>query len=159
MSELCKQAIEKLNKEKLEAKDEYFADPIIAYLIERCKEDNGLVEDVCQEHKTWKKCLNYIDSKARKYLNNRKGCVPDQVVYEWAEDYYHKDDKAEEEQKAKEKAEREKAAKEKAKKAKTNTESKKTAANHKKTATSATKPKKQTKSNNIEGQASLFDLI
>lgn len=93
--EIVNNAIEKLNKEMSEKDD--FVNSVISYLIERCKSDNGLAEDICQNHKTWEKCLNYIKSKAIKYLKNKNGYIPDSVVFEWAEDYFHLDDKAEEE--------------------------------------------------------------
>lgn len=98
-------AKEKLEKERESAKDSTFADPIIEYLLKRCNEDEGMAEDVVQEHKTWKKCFDYIYSQARKQAKGSCAAVRDDVVYEWAEDYYHKDDKAEEEKKAKKKAE------------------------------------------------------
>ncbi|MCI9591678.1 MAG: hypothetical protein HFG42_14235 [Lachnospiraceae bacterium] len=93
-------AKEKLEKERESAKDSTFADPIIEYLLKRCNEDDGMAEDVVQEHKTWKKCFDYIYSRARSQAKGNCAAVRDDVVYEWAEDYYHKDDKAEEEKKA-----------------------------------------------------------
>ncbi len=98
-------AVEKLEKERKSAKDSTFADPIIEYLLKRCNEDEGMAEDVAQEHKTWQKCFDYIYSQARKQAKGNCAAVRDDVVYEWAEDYYHKDDKAEEEKKAKKAAE------------------------------------------------------
>lgn len=86
-------AEEKLKKEMTKAKDKSFADPIIGYLLERCREDEGLAEDIVQEHKTWQKCFDYIYSQARKQTKGNCAAVRDDVVYEWAEDYYHKDDK------------------------------------------------------------------
>lgn len=99
------QAEEKLKREMEEAKDKSFAEPIIGYLLERCNEDEGMAEDVVQEHKTWQKCFDYIYSRARKMAKGNCAAVRDDVVYEWAEDYYHKDDKAEEAKKAKKAAE------------------------------------------------------
>ena len=100
-------AREKLEKELKAAKDKSFAAPVIGYLLKRCKEDEGLAQDVVQEHKTWNKCFDYIYEQARRQATgNRTAAVRDDVVYEWAEDYYHKDDKAEEEKKAKKEAER-----------------------------------------------------
>lgn len=58
--------------------------------MKRCEEDQGLAEDVMQEGKTWNKCFNYIVEQARKQSNGRSAAVEDQIVYEWAEDYYHK---------------------------------------------------------------------
>lgn len=100
-------AIAKLNEELQKAKDKTFAEPILSYLIKRCEEDAGLCEDVCQEHKTWGKCFAYVYEQAKKLAKGERQCaVRDDVVYEWAEDYYHKDDKAEEEEKARKEAER-----------------------------------------------------
>ena len=100
-------AISKLKSELEKAKDKMFAEPILGYLIKRCEEDNGLCEDVCQEHKTWEKCFAYIYEQARQMANGQRQCaVRDDVVYEWAEDYYHKDDKTEEEEKTKKDEER-----------------------------------------------------
>lgn len=108
-------AKEKLEKELKGDKDKSFAEPVIAYLLGRCAEDEGLSHDVVQEHKTWKKCIDYIYEKARKQSVGSKAAIRDDVVYEWAEDYYHKDDKAEEKEKARKEAKR----KEKQKKAAT----------------------------------------
>lgn len=83
-------AKEKLEVEKKKATQKNFADPVITYLLKRCEEDQGLAEDVMQEEKTWNKCFNYIVEQARKQSNGRNTAVEDQVVYEWAEDYYHK---------------------------------------------------------------------
>lgn len=88
-------AREKLEAEKKKATQKNFADPVIAYLLKRCEEDQGLAEDVMQEGKTWKKCFDYIVEQARKQSNGRSAAVEDHVVYEWAEDYYHKEEKQE----------------------------------------------------------------
>ena len=111
-------AKEKLEKEMKADKDKTFAEPVIGYLLKRCEDDLGLAQDVVQEHKTWKKCLDYIYGQARKQATENRAVVRNDVVYEWAEDYYHKDDKAEEEKKAREAAERKKKQEERAKKAK-----------------------------------------
>ena len=63
--------------------------------MKRCEEDQGFAEDVMQEGKTWNKCFNYIVEQARKQSNGRSTAVEDRVVYEWAEDYYHKYEKPE----------------------------------------------------------------
>ena len=84
-----------------QAKNKTFAEPVVKHLIERCKESESLASDICQNHKTWEKCYQYINEQARKQAKGNSCAVRDDVVYEWAEDYYHKDDKAEEEEKAK----------------------------------------------------------
>lgn len=86
-------AREKLEAEKKKATQKNFADPVITYLMKRCEEDQGLAEDVMQEGKTWNKCFSYIVEQARKQSNGRSAAVEDQIVYEWAEDYYHKYEK------------------------------------------------------------------
>lgn len=164
---LKKKAVEKLEKEKVSAKDKNFAEPILGYLIRRCKEDSGLADDVLQEHKTWKKCFDYIFEKARKQASGNCAAIRDEVVYEWAEDYYHRDDKAEEEKKAKEAEERKKKAAEQKKKAETQKK-----ANEKKEEKPAPKKKEQReekktegkalqkkKSNELEGQMDLFSMM
>lgn len=88
-------AREKLEAEKEKATQKNFAEPIITYLMKRCEEDQGLAEDVMQEGKTWSKCFNYIVEQARKQSNGISVAVEYQVVYEWAEDYYHKYEKPE----------------------------------------------------------------
>lgn len=92
---VAEQAIQKLEKE-LAANKEPYAQAIINYLIGRVKESNSLAMDVMQEHKTWSRCWDYIYAKASKAP--RKGncaAIEDKVVFEWAEDYYIRDDKAE----------------------------------------------------------------
>ena len=88
-------AREKLEAEKKKATQKNFAEPIITYLMKRCEEDQGLAEDVMQEGKTWNKCFSYIVEQARKQSNGRSTAVEDRVVFEWAEDYYHKYEKLE----------------------------------------------------------------
>ena len=157
-------AEEKLKRELAAAKDKSFADPIIGYLLERCREDEGLAEDVAQDHKTWRKCFDYIYSQARKQAQGSCAAVRDDVVYEWAEDYYHKDDKAEEEKKAKKAAEarakrENSAAEKKTAKAKGNTDkTEKVSAPPKPEAPKAPpKPKKNGKE--MDGQLDLFAMM
>ncbi|MCD8218094.1 MAG: PcfK-like family protein [Clostridiales bacterium] len=98
-------AKEKLENELNTATDKALAEPVIYYLQKRISESESLASDICQEHKTWGKCRDYIYSKAREQSKGSTSCVRDDVVYEWAEDYYHLDDKAAEEEKAKKAAE------------------------------------------------------
>lgn len=157
-------AEEKLKKELAAAKDKSFADPIIGYLLERCREDEGLSEDVVQDHKTWQKCFDYIYSQARKQAQGNCAAVRDDVVYEWAEDYYHKDDKAEEEKKAKkaaeDKAKREKAAAgRKTAKAKGNANKTEKASASPKPETPKEPPKPKKNGKEMDGQLDLFAMM
>lgn len=149
-------AKEKLTKELKESKDKTFVEPIISYLLKRCADDEGLALDVLQEHKTWDKCYSYIYSKARGQAKGNCVAVRDDMVYEWAEDYYHKDDKAEEEKKAKEAENLKKHRTEAAKKAsaKTLTKAPVTAEPKKQ---EEPKPKKNSK--DMDGQLDLFSMM
>lgn len=149
-------AKEKLEKEMNSDEDKTFAEPVIGYLLQRCEDDLGLAQDVIQEHKTWEKCLDYIYCNAEKQAIHKKAVVRGDIVYEWAEDYYHRDDKVEEERKAKEAAKCRKERAEKAKKAKSRQNNSEMAAPKE-----ASKPKEKPKRNNmeIEGQLDMFSLM
>ena len=163
-------AREKLEAEKKKATQKNFADPVITYLMKRCEEDQGLAEDVMQDGKTWNKCFSYIVEQARKQSNGRSTAVEDRVVYEWAEDYYHKYEKPETAKKEKSK----KPATTKKTEAQTKkvTETKKDVQKTKDDSEVSEKPVKKdaaskqrkaektsTKSSELSGQMSLFDLL
>lgn len=163
-------AKEKLEAEKKKATQKNFADPIITYLLKRCEEDQGLAEDVMQEGKTWNKCFNYIVEQARKQSNGRSTAVEDRVVYEWAEDYYHKYEKPETAKKEKDK--KPATTKKTEAPAKKVTEIKKDIQETKDDSKVSEKPEKKdtaskqrktektsTKSSGLNGQMSLFDLL
>lgn len=158
-------AISKLDSEFLSLKkesDKKFAKPCIDYLKKRCEEDLAICEDILQEHKTWQKCYDYVYGQAKKELNNTSGPVWHETVFEWVEDYFHLDDKAIEEQKAKEAAERKKKQEEAAKKAKTKQKSakKENKPNTKKAESKTAEkhaPKKRTKE--MEGQMDLSSMM
>lgn len=96
-------AKQKLEEEVKKAKDKEFADPIIRHLLKRCEEDPGMAEDILQAHKTWLKCFAHIRGEAKKRADGNCAVVRDDLVYEWAEDYFRMDDKALEEKKDKDK--------------------------------------------------------
>ena len=163
-------AKEKLEAEKKKATQKNFADPIIAYLLKRCEEDQGLAEDVMQEGKTWNKCFNYIVEQARKQSNGRSTAVEGRVVYEWAEDYYHKYEKPETAKK--EKGKKPATTKKTEAPAKKVTEIKKDIQETKDDSKVSEKPEKKdaaskqqktektsTKRSGLNGQMSLFDLL
>lgn len=156
-------AVVKLQEELKKAKDKAFANPVVEHLIERCKESESLASDVCQDHKTWEKCCKYIYEQARKQAKGGSCAVRDDVVYEWAEDYYHKDDKAEEEKKAEAKEKTKKQMKkldERADKARKKSEKKPTAKKPKEKAGESkpeTKPQKNNK--DMDGQLDMFSFF
>lgn len=145
-------AKEKLEKEMKADKDKTFAEPVIGYLLKRCEDDLGLARDVVQEHKKWKKCFDYIYSQARKQTKGNCAAVRDDVVYEWAEDYYHRDDKAEEEKKAREAAERKKKQEERAKKAESKPKKEETPK-------PGEEPKTKKNSKDMDGQLDMFSIM
>lgn len=155
-------AKEKLEKELEGDKDKSFAEPVIGYLLNRCAEDEGLSRDVVQEHKTWKKCVDYIYEQARKRAVGNKAAIRDDVVYEWAEDYFHKDDKAEEAEKARKGAERKEKQKKKADdrvpKAKKNP-AKVDPAPEKKEDKSKEQTKSKKNNKDMEGQLDMFSMM
>ena len=102
LEEIRNKAKQKLEQELKESNNKGFAEPIINYLQKRIQESNALAADICQDHKSCGRCLNYIYEKAREELSGKNGAIRDDVVYEWAEDYYHKDDKEEVEKELKE---------------------------------------------------------
>ena len=78
-------AIEKLNKG---AKGNAYMEAIAEYLVGRVKEDKGLADDVMNPQKTMKKCLAYVKEQAREQAEDGVAMIKDEVVYEWAEDYF-----------------------------------------------------------------------
>ena len=156
-------AKQKLEEEVKKAKDKEFADPIIRHLVKRCEEDPGMAEDILQAHKTWLKCFAYIRGEAKKRADGNCAVVRDDLVYEWAEDYFRLDDKALEEKKEKERKDQEKkrkaeAAKRKSGAGKQKTDTKK-GNREKKPSEPEKKIGKAPKSKEPEGQMSLFDLL
>ena len=123
-----------------------------------------------QEGKTWSKCFNYIIEQARKQSNGRSAYVEDSVVYEWAEDYYHKYEKPEPVKKEKGKkpattkkaeASTKKVAENRKDVQKTKNGSEASEKPAKKDAASKQQKteKTSTKSSGLNGQISLFDLL
>lgn len=164
--ETVEKAKAKLTEEKDQQKDKSFVEPVVAHLLKRIEEDPGLAEDILQEHKTWEKCLRFINDKAREKLKNQNGYIDDPTVYEWSEDYYRKDDKAEEEEKKRKEEERKKKMEEDRKKREEQAKKKKAKEAKKETADSkdekkeAPKPAPIAKSKkDIEGQMDLFSMF
>ena len=157
-------AKQKLEEEVKKAKDKEFADPIIRHLLKRCEEDPGMAEDILQAHKTWLKCFAHIRGEAKKRADGNCAVVRDDLVYEWAEDYFRMDEKALEEKKEKErKAQEEKRKAEAAKKKSGSGKQKKKADAKKETEEKKTpapeKNGRAPKNKEPEGQMSLFDLL
>ncbi|MCD8208277.1 MAG: PcfK-like family protein [Bacteroidales bacterium] len=156
--ELREQAIAKLEAEREAAQKDHF-EPVIDYLIGRCRESDSMTQDIMQEHKTWGKCMKYIMDTARTYLNSKPGGVLDETVYEWAEDYFHLDDKAAEAKKAKQ-AEKQKKENEKRKKESEERRAQADAEKEKKKEEAAAKKaEEKAKRKEVEGQMDLFSMF
>lgn len=86
----------------------YFEGPIKEHMLKRFGEDGGFCEDFLQKHKTFQKCIKYMIEKARASVpqSEMQAMVEGSVYLEWMEDYFRKDDKAEEEEKDRKEAER-----------------------------------------------------
>ena len=176
VSGLVEKAISKLQTELSKASQKDFAEPVINYLIGRVRDSASLAKDVLESHKNWSKCYDYIYKQARKTIKGNSGAVRDSVVFEWAEDYFHLDDKALAEQQAKEAAERAKKQKENAQKQKEDQkkriegmkkrEAKREAEKSEKTAkedaskkATAEIPKAKPKKGEMDGQLDLFSMM
>ena len=176
-------SIKQKAKEKLEAEkalkttkvngcmvDESITSETIDYLMKRCEDDQGLAEDVIQDNKTWYKCLEYIIDQVKKKSGGASTAVKHCVVYEYAEDYYHKEEKTETAKK--EKGKKPATTKKTEAPDKKVTEIKKDIQETKDDSKVFEKPEKKdaaskqrktektsTKSSGLNGQMSLFDLL
>lgn len=144
----------------------YFEGPVKEYMLSRFEEDDGLCRDFLQEHKTFPKCIKYMIEKARASVpkSEMQAMVEGSTYLEWMEDYFHKDDKAEEEKKV------QKAAKNKAKK-ESSVEERKTAKTKRdtgkteevpappKTEEPKVPPKSKKSGKEIDGQLDMFAMM
>ena len=157
--EIRNKAKQKMEQELKESNNKGFAEPIINYLQKRIQESDALASDICQDHKSCGRCLNYIYEKAREELSGKNGAIRDDVVYEWAEDYYHKDDKEEVEKELKESEGKAKKIEpiQKEEPKPNNLDSEKHDKEVKKDSKSAGVGKKKNK--NVDGQLDMFSLL
>lgn len=142
----------------------YFEGPVKEHMLNRFEEDGGFCEDFLQGHKTFQKCIKYMVEKARASVpkSEMQAMVEGSTYLEWMEDYFHKDDKAEEEEKARKAAERkekqktgagQKAPKENVKRAKAVT------APEKKDDAPKEQPKQKRSNKDMDGQLDMFSMI
>lgn len=142
----------------------YFEGPIKEHMLKRFGEDNGFCEDFLQKHKTFQKCIKYVTEKARASVpkSEMQAMVVGSVYLEWMEDYFRKDDKAEEEQKARKEAEieehRKKVAADRASKAKKNPD-KATPIPEKKEDKPKEQPKPKKNNKGMDGQLDMFSMM
>lgn len=98
MDNIMEQAAAKLQKELKTVKQPYMEKPIVEYLCGHL--DDALATNIIIDHKSLKKCIDYITAVARKRLKSKSGALPDQEVFDMAVAYFNRDD-AEEERKKK----------------------------------------------------------
>lgn len=137
------------------------------YLIMRVREDDTFAMAVAQEHKTFRKAMEYAGKKAMELEREKlktagiKGSpqsamVSSDTVFGWFEEYYRLDDKAEAEKKAaEERAQKEAAAKRKQEAE----EQKKKAAEEKAAKKEEEAKKKSLQKNQVDGQIDLFSFL
>lgn len=162
------------DKYKAMAKQQY--DMVFSVLIKKCEDEPEFDALVKQGHKSWGRCMAFCSKKAMEICNPtdkqkelaRKGEQPiaapvtSVVLFQWIDEYYQMDDKAEIEKQ--EKAEAKKAAADKKraeeqKKVQQKKESAKKEDVQKKEDDKPKKIEKKTKKNEQDGQMSLFDLF
>ena len=79
--------------------DPQFGDVIGQYLLENCG-DSEFSRQILQNHKSLQRCIEYLMKKAQEMVTDeeghqpRKACVAvsQDMVYQWAEEYYELDD-------------------------------------------------------------------
>lgn len=137
----------------------YFEGPIKEHMLKRFGEDSGFCEDFLQKHKTFQKCIKYMIEKARASVpkSEMQAMIEGSVYLEWMEDYFRKDDKAEEEEKDRKEAER----KEKQKKAAAERVAKAKKIPDETVPTQEKKERLKSKKNNkdMEGQFDIFSMM
>lgn len=74
------------------------------YLKERCNRDPELEQKFNEDQ--MESCIEYIEEKARDYLENKNGAIPDDTVYNWAREFFVEGQDEVKAQLEKEKAER-----------------------------------------------------
>ena len=79
-----------------------FVKPTDEFIRRRMKESKAFCEDLLQPEKSYTTCGKIVKDKARKQAQNGMACIEDMTVFEWIEDYIHRDEaKAAEEEKKK----------------------------------------------------------
>jgi len=148
---------------------------VSAYIAEKCK-DPEYEKLVLQKSKTWDKCYDFMRDKAEKIKKGNMAVVPDHVGFDWIDEYFRKDDAAEEAVEAEEKKKRdavrkkcEQEEKDRAKKSKERQqkyEEKKASGQLKWQQKKPEPPKKEPvvkvpekPKNTVDGQMSLFDMM
>lgn len=144
----------------------YFEGPIREHMLNRFKEDSGFCEDFLQKHKTFQKCIKYMIKKAKESVpkSEMQAMVEGSVYLEWMEDYFRKDDKAEEEERVKKEAESKAkrgkvAAERKTAKAKVGTNKEEKVSVPHKTEVPKTPPKPKKNGKEMDGQLDLFAMM
>src|SRR5690554_2242090 len=63
-------------------------DSMKTYIELISQQDNQLKESLSDETKSYESCWQYIQNKAKQYLNGKSGHVPPQTIFGWAIHYF-----------------------------------------------------------------------
>lgn len=63
-------------------------DSIRTYIELISKQDSQLKESLIDESKSYENCWEYIQNKAKQYLNSKSGHIPPQTIFGWAIHYF-----------------------------------------------------------------------
>lgn len=140
---------------------------VVKYISEKCKADPEYNALVIQDHKTWKRCEQFMLEKVKKAACAQYGMmmVDDSICFEWMDEYYQADDlaevKAAEEEARKEAERKERLKKEEAKRA---AKAKRKPAKavprpEKKEEEPKQQPKPKKNNGDIDGQMDLFSMM
>lgn len=148
-----------------------FSKPTDEWIRKRLSESEAFCEDMLQEGKSLTSCGEYVKDLAKKKAGSASGiAIDNDTVFEWIEDYFHRNEKAYQEEKKKQEAEKKEKAKKEAeerkkkaeeKKKEEKIEPKKTESGSKKTEKAETEPvktKSGSKKKEADGQMSIFDF-
>ena len=86
-----------------------FARPTDEFIRRRLKESKAFCEDLLQPEKSYTTCGKIVKDKAKKQASHGVACIEDMTVFEWIEDYIHRDEAKAAEEEKKKKAEKPKA--------------------------------------------------
>lgn len=87
MTDLIQKAINKIDGEAEKLKNTS-ATLIASHIIDTYLTLDENAEKVFDEKKTLEKCIDSIKAKAKQQAVNGMAMVDDEIVYEWAKDYY-----------------------------------------------------------------------
>ena len=101
---LLEAAMDRVSTETEKLTRRNMKEAVAEHIRNKCREDASLAMQVMEPGKSMAHCFRYINRKAREYAEQEMkdqgvertgtyGCdVPDGIVYQWAEEYFHDED-------------------------------------------------------------------